>query len=47
MTEFLLLCLWLLVAYAEQIFAACLYVVAAVAWLLAGAFGLFVIWIFK
>jgi len=32
MTEFLLLCLWLLITYTEQIFAACLYGVAAAAW---------------
>jgi len=47
MTEFLLLCVWLLIAYAEQIFAVCLYGVAAVAWLMAGTLGLFFIWLFR
>lgn len=45
MTKFLLLCLWLLMVYAEQIFAACLYGVAAVVWLTAGALGFFVVWL--
>lgn len=47
MTNFLLLCLWLFMAYAEQIFAACFYGVAAVVWGMAGALGLLVVWIFS
>ena len=47
MTEFLLLCIWLLVAYAEQIAHACLFAVAAVSWLVAGGLGLLIIWLFR
>jgi len=47
MTEFLLLCLWLLITYTEQIFAACLFGMAMTLFVIGLGVIAFMFWILR